>query len=1088
MANKTISIDLLIQTAKSVQSTEAQKAILLDIYEALKNVEKGSTAFDRLNESATELTKNLGGVNAKFEDIYGDLQPLSSRLGEVEDRMYEMALAGRQNTQEFKDLQAEAIKMRRTIIDVDASVDAFAQKGARLQGFIGTLSGVAGGFAVIQGSMALLGSENEDLEKGLLKVQSALAVLNGLQEINRLITEKNIVVQGILNVVMKANPIFLLVGVLTAVTAAWAYFTNSVDDNTKSLNKQKEANDKTLTNIDKEIERNKKLGLSIDDLRKKRQDAYNEELLILGKQLKKQEALLSQAVSDYFNDQQTFGIFASFWGTGTEDVAALQQALDEIQQKIKDTQDLLVTDKKEASDEIINTEVARLERERALAEANGKETITLDRAIIEEKKKLYKADSEEYKDLINEKKILDIEYNKTLKEKLEERRKLWADAISDISEFNIEQGFIIDEETIQKYSDSIDKVIELRRFQGEEAKRDIDSEYDDRKRTLNEELIELKKLGKLKVNEAQKVQEQIDLLEKNRQVRLKNTSEKTEKDITNIIKEESEKRRALLEQYTSEVLSPDEYKRYISVTEKAFQDVAKKYGFTIDEIEERNKNFIEGVTEDLPTPLEDAMKDVKKVSSEITQEALDSVNNVIKTSIGESQEAMDIITMIYNKKSGTILKQTDLINQELAKITGQELDDLKKKFDLPEDVTTIKFSVEPKEGEIGLDQLVQTSETLFKQLGDSLRDEYTELNKSETASFEASLFSRYQKYKEDISQVGLTEEEKSVIRKEYIEDTEKIQEDHTDKMLLIDLAYGKISQEQLVEYFKKKNATLQTEAEKEIAIKQQLNEQLFTLEKQLQDATLTLYNNMIDQKLAANDRLYQDTIDKIDLEENAFNEQFVKRTALEQAKYDAGLAFDAKRANAERKRQLEEDKLNKKRFNAQKLNDATTVTINTSVAVAKTIAQLGGVGAITPPGLALIAAITAGGVVQNAAILGQKYIPTYAKGGLVKGAGTGTSDSIDAKLSNGEVVINAKSVKAFAPLLDAINQAGGGVAIPYTNKPIVKSVEKSTDYNFERLEGAILSLNDRPIETYVTESSITNAQMKAKKLKSRTSF
>jgi len=1081
MANKTISIDLLIQTAKSVQSTEAQKAILLDIYEALKNVEKGSTAFDRLNESATELTKNLGGVNAKFEDIYGDLQPLSSRLGEVEDRMYEMALAGRQNTQEFKDLQAEAIKMRRTIIDVDASVDAFAQKGARLQGFIGTLSGVAGGFAVIQGSMALLGSENEDLEKGLLKVQSALAVLNGLQEINRLITEKNIVVQGILNVVMKANPVFLLVGVLTAVTAAWAYFTNSVDDNTKSLNKQKEANDKTLTNIDKEIERNKKLGLSIDDLRKKRQDAYNEELLILGKQLKKQEALLSQAVSDYFNDQQTFGIFASFWGTSTEDVATLEKALDEIQQKIKDTQDLLVTDKKEASDEIINTEVARLERERALAEANGKETITLERAIIEEKKKLYKADSDEYKDLINERKILDIEYNKTLEEKLEERRKLWADAISDISEFNIEQGFIIDEETIQNYSDSIDKVIELRRFQGEEAKRDIDSEYDERKRTLNEELIELKKLGKLKVNEAQKVQEQIDLLEKNRQERLKNNTEKTEKDITSIIEDESEKRRKLVAGYTKDVLSPDEYNKFLDF-------VSNQFGFLGDKAQ---------------PGIDESIEYFKSVNKEI----LESSADLIKTSIGESEAALDLLVNVYADKAKVILK----INEDVESTLNEDEKTIAKNIDLLKDkikeagidasqITKIRFDTDGvmTAGDVvaetmgvlyvGLEDLAKLSQSSVTKLGEGLIKNYEKVAKDEADVYSKILFNRYTQYREEIDQVDLSEKEKADIRTEYIKDTENIQEDHTDKMLLIDLAYGKISQADLVEYFKKKNATLQTEAEKEIDIKKQLIDQLFVLEKQLQDATLTLYNNMIDQKLAANDRLYQDTIDKIDLEENAFNEQFVKRTALEQAKYDAGLAFQAKRDNAERKRQLEEDKLNKKRFNAQKLNDATTVTINTSVAVAKTIAQLGGVGAITPPGLALIAAITAGGVVQNAAILGQKYIPTYAKGGLVKGAGTGTSDSIDAKLSNGEVVINAKSVKAFAPLLDAINQAGGGVAIPYTNKPIVKSVEKSTDYNFERLEGAILSLNDRPIETYVTESSITNAQMKAKKLKSRTSF
>ena len=48
----------------------------------------------------------------------------------------------------------------------------------------------------------------------------------------------------------------------------------------------------------------------------------------------------------------------------------------------------------------------------------------------------------------------------------------------------------------------------------------------------------------------------------------------------------------------------------------------------------------------------------------------------------------------------------------------------------------------------------------------------------------------------------------------------------------------------------------------------------------------------------------------------------------------------------------------------------------------------------------------------------------YANGGHVKGAGTGTSDSIMARLSNGEFVINAKATKTWLPLLEQIN---GGI-------------------------------------------------------------
>jgi tape measure domain-containing protein len=61
----------------------------------------------------------------------------------------------------------------------------------------------------------------------------------------------------------------------------------------------------------------------------------------------------------------------------------------------------------------------------------------------------------------------------------------------------------------------------------------------------------------------------------------------------------------------------------------------------------------------------------------------------------------------------------------------------------------------------------------------------------------------------------------------------------------------------------------------------------------------------------------------------------------------------------------------------------------------------------------------------------ENYVPpkqeTYATGGYVRGPGTGTSDSINARLSNGEYVVNAQATKSNLGLLTAINN---GVAAP----------------------------------------------------------
>lgn len=82
-------------------------------------------------------------------------------------------------------------------------------------------------------------------------------------------------------------------------------------------------------------------------------------------------------------------------------------------------------------------------------------------------------------------------------------------------------------------------------------------------------------------------------------------------------------------------------------------------------------------------------------------------------------------------------------------------------------------------------------------------------------------------------------------------------------------------------------------------------------------------------------------------------------------------------------------------------------------------------------GVASAAALMA---LVKAAFAGAKaLVKGFAVGGYVQGAGTGTSDSIPARLSNGESVMTAKATSMFSPILSAFNQLGGGVPIVANN-------------------------------------------------------
>ena len=61
-----------------------------------------------------------------------------------------------------------------------------------------------------------------------------------------------------------------------------------------------------------------------------------------------------------------------------------------------------------------------------------------------------------------------------------------------------------------------------------------------------------------------------------------------------------------------------------------------------------------------------------------------------------------------------------------------------------------------------------------------------------------------------------------------------------------------------------------------------------------------------------------------------------------------------------------------------------------------------------------------------------KNLPSFADGGMVRGPGTGRSDSVLARVSNREFVVNAKATKDYLPILTAINN---GQTIPGTDAP-----------------------------------------------------
>jgi len=229
--------------------------------------------LDNLSKALEKVDASAKGVEATFEEVYGDLKPLTARMGEAEDRLYELALAGQSATQEYKDLLDSVGQYRRVQMQTDMVVDAAATTFDSKLG--GALQGVTSTFAGVQGAMALTGSQSQELEEALLKVQGAMALAEGVRGIREGATsfqalatsaQKYTIVQKVVtaaqwlwNTAMAANPIGAIIAGIVALVAAGVALTKFFMSNAAAAKANEAAVEKnrvTLENQTKTLDKN----------------------------------------------------------------------------------------------------------------------------------------------------------------------------------------------------------------------------------------------------------------------------------------------------------------------------------------------------------------------------------------------------------------------------------------------------------------------------------------------------------------------------------------------------------------------------------------------------------------------------------------------------------------------------------------------------------------------------------------------------------------------------------------------------------------------------------------------------------------
>lgn len=182
-------LDKVAQSIDEVgnEFTNLNKAIELS-KKKLSTLKEGSAEFKKLQQEikASEIAvQNFGkgtqSLKSELRQIKGEIANLSITLGDLEK-------AGLKGTSQFKTMEAEMLRLRGvagelndTIGDVSEEVSRAGSDTKNLDKTVGAVQAVGGAFQAVMGVQALFGSENEDLQKTLVKLNAVMAITTGAQ-------------------------------------------------------------------------------------------------------------------------------------------------------------------------------------------------------------------------------------------------------------------------------------------------------------------------------------------------------------------------------------------------------------------------------------------------------------------------------------------------------------------------------------------------------------------------------------------------------------------------------------------------------------------------------------------------------------------------------------------------------------------------------------------------------------------------------------------------------------------------------------------------------------------------------------------
>jgi len=173
-------------------STDIIFRTVIDTGDSSQKVDKLNKSIKETDESVNntgkDINKAFADLNAKVESGELSYRELSKAVKEYQT----IALQAGRESVVGQEAILKAAALKDELADLSAEVTALSNDGANMQAALQLGSTVTAGYGALQGAMALVGGESEELQQTMVKLQAVQAVLNGIEQIRANLEKESI--------------------------------------------------------------------------------------------------------------------------------------------------------------------------------------------------------------------------------------------------------------------------------------------------------------------------------------------------------------------------------------------------------------------------------------------------------------------------------------------------------------------------------------------------------------------------------------------------------------------------------------------------------------------------------------------------------------------------------------------------------------------------------------------------------------------------------------------------------------------------------------------------------------------------------